>query len=92
MRMVGATNAFIRWPFVYEGLMIGVLGAALAFFLQWGLYAAVARGVDSSDTLQLIQIVPFKELWVPVAVVFAGAGLIVGVGGSLSAIRKFLQV
>ena len=92
MRMVGATNGFIRWPFVYEGLMIGVLGAALAFFLQWGLYAAVARGVDSSDTLQLIQIVPFKELWVPVAVVFAGAGLIVGVGGSLSAIRKFLQV
>ena len=31
MRMVGATNGFIRWPFVYEGLMIGVLGAALAF-------------------------------------------------------------
>ena len=92
MRMVGATNGFIRWPFVYEGLMIGILGAALAFFLQWGLYAAVAQGVDSNDALQLIQIVPFTQLWVPVAVVFAGAGLVIGVGGSLSAIRKFLQV
>ena len=92
MRMVGATNGFIRWPFVYEGLMIGVLGAALAFFLQWGRYAAGAPGVDSHDALQLIQIVPFTQLWVPVAVVFAGAGLVIGVGGSLSAIRKFLQV
>ena len=45
MRMVGATNGFIRWPFVYEGLMIGILGAVIAFGLQWMLYAAVAQGV-----------------------------------------------
>lgn len=92
MRMVGATNGFIRWPFVYEGMMIGGLGAAVAFFLQWALYEAVAQGVDSSDTLQLIRVLPFEQLWIPVAVVFAAAGLIVGVGGSLSAIRRFLQV
>ena len=92
MRMVGATNGFIRWPFVYEGFMLGLLGAVIAFFLQWALYAAVARGVDSNDTLQLIQVIPFSELWAPVAVVFAAAGILIGVGGSLSAIRKFLQV
>ena len=92
MRMVGATNGFIRWPFVYEGFMLVLLGAVIAFLLQWALYAAVARGVDSNDTLQLIQIIPFSELWVPVAVVFAAAGILIGVGGSLSAIRKFLQV
>ena len=92
MRMVGATNGFIRWPFVYEGILIGVLGASVAFFLQWALYAAVAQGVDTSDTLQLIRIIPFEQLWVPVAVVFAAAGLVIGVGGSLSAIRRFLQV
>ena len=34
MRMVGATNGFIRWPFVYEGFMLGLLGAVIAFFLQ----------------------------------------------------------
>ena len=44
MRMVGATNGFIRWPFVYEGLMLGFLGALIAFGLQWALYAAVAQG------------------------------------------------
>ncbi len=92
MRMVGATNGFIRWPFVYEGLMLGVLSAAVAFFLQWGLYAAVARGVDNNDTLQLIHIISFQQLWPAVAGIFAGAGIVIGVGGSLSAIRKFLQV
>ena len=92
MRMVGATNGFIRWPFVYEGFLFGILGAAVAFLLQWGLYEAVARGVANNDTLQLISIIPFTEMWLPVAVSFAVAGIIIGVGGSLSAIRKFLQV
>ena len=92
MRMVGATNGFIRWPFVYEGFLFGFLGAAIAFFLQWALYEAVAKGVDANDALQLIHIIPFRELWAPVAAVFAGAGIVIGVGGSLSAIRKFLQV
>lgn len=92
MRMVGATNGFIRWPFVYEGFLLGFLGAVAAFFLQWALYAAVARGVDTNDTLQLIRIIPFAQLWKPVAATFAGAGVLIGVGGSLSAIRKFLQV
>ncbi len=92
MRMVGATNGFIRWPFVYEGFLLGALSAVLAFFMQWGLYAAVARGVDNNDTLQLIRIIPFRELWPAVAGIFAAAGVVIGVGGSLSAIRKFLQV
>lgn len=92
MRMVGATNGFIRWPFVYEGFLMGILGATIAFFLQWGLYNAVAHGVSSSDTLQLIRIIPFGELWGVVAGTFVGAGIVIGVGGSLSAIRKFLHV
>lgn len=92
MRMVGATNGFIRWPFVYEGFLLGFLGASIAFLMQWGLYEAVAKGVDTSDVLQLIDVIPFRELWVPVAAFFAGAGILIGVGGSLSAIRKYLQV
>nr|WP_325200446.1 permease-like cell division protein FtsX [uncultured Oscillibacter sp.] len=92
MRMVGATNGFIRWPFVYEGFLMGFLGASIAFLMQWGLYEAVARGVNSNDALQLIEVIPFKELWAPVAGFFAGAGVFIGVGGSLSAIRKYLQV
>ena len=92
MRMVGATNSFIRWPFVYEGFLMGLLSAVIAFFCQWGLYSAMATGVTNNDTLQLISIMPFMEMWKPVAIAFAASGLLMGVGGSLSAIRKFLRV
>ncbi|MBD5152927.1 MAG: ABC transporter permease [Oscillibacter sp.] len=92
MKMVGATNGFIRWPFVYEGFLLGLFSAVIGFFLQWGLYEAVARSVATNDTINLITVVPFEHMWTYVAAVFAGAGMLIGVGGSLSAIRKFLQV
>ena len=92
MKMVGATNGFIRWPFVYEGFLLGLFSAVTSFFLQWGLYEAVARSVTSNDTINLISVVPFQSMWTYVAVIFAVAGMLIGVGGSLSAIRKFLQV
>ena len=92
MKMVGATNGFIRWPFVYEGFLLGLFSAVIGFFLQWGLYEAVARSVASNDTINLISVVPFQSMWTYVAVIFAVAGMLIGVGGSLSAIRKFLQV
>ena len=92
MKMVGATNGFIRWPFVFEGLLLGVLGAVLAFLLQWLLYVAMCRGIAASDTLQLLRIVPFTRIWEVVAVVFGAAGVIIGVGGSTMAIRRFLKV
>ena len=92
MKMVGATNGFIRWPFVYEGFLLGLFSAVIGFFLQWGLYEMVARSVDANDTIRLIRIVPFGDMWVYVAAIFLGVGMLIGVGGSLSAIRKFLQV
>ena len=92
MKMVGATNSFIRWPFVYEGLLLGVTGALVAFGLQWLLYSGMVRGVEASDTMQLLRLVPFTDIWMPVAAAFLVVGLLVGVGGSLMAIRKFLRV
>ena len=92
MKMVGATDGFIRWPFVYEGLLLGLLSAAFAFGLQWLLYRAIMEGIENSDTLQLLRIVPFDKIWKPVAVAFGGVGIVVGVGGSLTAIRRFLRV
>lgn len=92
MKMVGATDGFIRWPFVYEGLLLGLCGAAVAFGLQWLLYEAIAKGIGNSDTLQLISVSPFSGIWVPVMCSFVVVGILVGVGGSLTAIRKFLRV
>ncbi len=92
MKMVGATNGFIRWPFVFEGLLLGLFSAVIGFGLQWLLYAAVASGIDNSDTLQILTVVPFQHIWHFVAAIFLAAGVLVGVGGSLTAIRKFLRV
>ena len=92
MKMVGATDSFICWPFVYEGLCLGIMGAVVAFGLQGLLYEAMVQGIETSDTLQLLRMVPFADIWGPVALVFLAVGILVGVGGSLTAIRKFLRV
>lgn len=92
MKMCGATNAFVRWPFVVEGMILGLTGALLAFFLQWGLYGLVGRFVVESNGLSLMTLMSFESMIKTILSVFCGTGLLIGVGGSLLAIRKFLQV
>ena len=92
MKMCGATNGFVRGPFVFEGMLLGLFGAVVAFFLQWGIYAIIARAIDTGATFQLISVIPFGDIWPKVLGVFAATGLVVGTGGSVMAIRKFLQV
>ena len=92
MKMVGATNGFIRLPFVVEGFTLGMVGAAAAFFIEWGLYDMLIQRIEEIDTLQLFKFVPFEELLVPMVATFAAAGLFVGVLGSWTSIRKFMDV
>ena len=92
MKMVGATNGFIRLPFVVEGFTLGMLGAALAFGLEWVMYDAMVIKIGEVDALQLFKFVPFQELLMPMIVTFAAAGMFVGIVGSWTSIRKFLNV
>ena len=92
MKMCGATNGFVRGPFIFEGMLLGIFGAVAAFFLQWGVYELIARTIDNGQTFQLLTVIPFQEMWPKVLGIFMGTGLLVGTGGSVMAIRKFLQV
>lgn len=92
MKMVGATNGFIRLPFVVEGFTLGMLGAAIAFFLEWVLYDLLLARLAVVDTLKLFSFVPFEQLLTPMVITFAAAGLFVGIVGSWTSIRKFLNV
>ena len=92
MKMCGATNAFVRWPFVFEGLILGLVGAVAAFFLQWGIYVLVGRAISGEDTISLITVLPFQPMALRVLGVFVLTGFVIGAGGSVLAIRKFLQV
>ncbi len=92
MKMCGATNSFVRWPFLYEGLILGLLGAVIAFALQWVIYTLITNAVEASDVLSLISMIPFSDLQKEVALVFLAIGFAVGVGGSGMAIGRFLRV
>lgn len=92
MKMVGATNAFIRLPFMVEGFSLGMMGSVLAFGLEWVGYDALVQRINGIDSLQLFTFVPFQELLIPMVVVFAAAGMFVGIVGSWTSIRKFMDV
>ena len=92
MKMVGATNGFIRTPFVVEGFILGMTGAGIAFALQWALYDALLVRIAAVDVLQMFKLVPFEQLLLPMAIVFGAAGMFVGILGSHTSIRKFLNV
>ena len=92
MKMVGATNGFIRLPFVVEGFALGMIGAAVAFGLEWFMYDALVARIAEADSLKLFSFVPFQELLIPMVVTFAAAGMFVGIVGSWSSIRRFMDV
>ena len=92
MKMCGATNGFIQWPFVVEGMILGLLGALVAFFLQWGLYELVCQFVVQSNGMSLVTMLSYPSMVSTILPIFCGTGLVIGVGGSLMAIRKFLRV
>ncbi|MBR6120730.1 MAG: permease-like cell division protein FtsX [Oscillospiraceae bacterium] len=92
MKMIGATNRFIRFPYFVEGFLIGVISGAVAFFIEWGLYDLLAKRITAMQSLQLFNIVPFREVFLPMVLTFGVAGLFVGMFGSVMSIRKFLDV
>ncbi len=89
-KMVGATNWFIRWPFVIEGMVLGLVAAVLAFFAEWGVYAELTN--VAGGVIPYFKILPFENVRMIVLIVFAGAGVLFGIGGSVSSIRKFMNV
>ena len=92
MKMCGATDAFIRWPFVVEGMILGLLGAVLAFLAQWGVYEIAVKLIVQNNGLSPMVMLPYGEMAPNILGAFCVTGFVIGVGGSLLAIRKFLQV
>jgi len=92
MKMVGATNSFIRWPFILQGFILGLLGALIAFLLQWGVYELLTNLLLANYSVSFISLVPFSVVAIPLLLVFLIIGFCVGVGGSSLAIKNYLKV
>lgn len=96
MKYVGATDAFIRMPFLIEGILLGLIGAIFAFFLLWGGYSYATQwlGTAPSSWLQLAysNMVSFDSVAFKLFGGFAAAGTGIGALGSMIFIGKFLKV
>ncbi len=90
MKMVGASNSFIRWPFMLEGMLMGLFASLCAFLLLWGGYRLLNDLI--TGTLSFIRIIPFDDILLPVLGIFCAVGLVEGVFGSVGAIKSYLRV
>ena len=90
MKYIGATDWFIRWPFIIEGGIIGLFAGALAFFMVWYTYLALLEKIAIDSFL--FAILPFSSVFYPVLGALLGGGVFIGVLGSAITIRKYLDV
>lgn len=97
MKYVGATNSFIRVPFMVEGVILGILAAAIAFLLIWGgyslLYSSLTGDMMASFVANALKsMLPFREVAAKIGVLFLAAGVLTGTLGSLLSVRNHLKV
>ena len=90
MKYVGATNAFIRTPFILEGIIIGLCAAIVSYGLQWIIYVYLLQPLVVD--LQFISTLPFTALSPVIIAYFGGIGVLVGLIGSAFSINKYLKV
>lgn len=93
MRYMGATNKFIKTPFIIEGALMGLISAITSFILVSVAYIVLyARIPDVNAALGSFGILPYSTLWYQVLIVFVALGLFIGIFGSSMSVRKYLKV
>lgn len=90
MKYIGATDRFIRVPFIMEGMLIGCIGAVIAFgFMSWG-YVSLTKYVV--DTMRLFDLIAYSQIAPVFGALFVVTGSLIGMVGSLISMRKYLNV
>ena len=94
MKYVGATNGFIRGPFVVEGIIIGVVSALITLAIVALAYNSVINGILSSSVIQMmgITLYNFSDIFVRLLIVYIVLGTGIGILGSIISMRKYLKV
>ncbi|WP_230127384.1 permease-like cell division protein FtsX [Bacillus sp. CECT 9360] len=92
MRLVGATNGFIRWPFFLEGLWLGVLGAVLPIILIGTGYYYLYEAIGPQIKINFVELLPVSPFIFQISAILILLGGLIGVWGSLMSVRKFLKI
>ena len=88
MKSVGATDGFVRFPFVVEGVILGFVAGMLGYALLWLLYGQLVRNFATGI---LWSLVPFADVWGRLLIGFMGGGMLVGVSGSVISMSRYLK-
>ena len=94
MKSVGATNGFIRWPFIIEGILLGIISAVLSLGAVWGAYEVAKKSIASmlGNVLGIgSSLIDFKDYLLLLLVSFLAIGILSGVIGSMVSIRRYLK-
>lgn len=94
MKYVGATNSFIRWPFVVEGIIIGLISGAISLALIAGLYMVISQNVGFIGFLSNLglRLLDFSDMFNLILIIYLVLGVGIGVLGSSLSMRKYLKV
>lgn len=94
MKYVGATNSFIRWPFLVEGIIIGVIAGLLSVGIVGLVYIGIANQLSATDFLETVhwKLLDFKDMFNLILIVYLGLGIGIGALGSGISMRKYLEV
>jgi len=93
MKYIGATDWFIKWPFIIEGMLIGLIGAALPVLIVWSFYGAAVEAITTS--FMMIPDVEFRaanEIFAVLLPLALAIGMSIGTYGSIISMRKHLHV
>lgn len=91
MKYVGASNGFIRWPFLFEGMVIGFLGSGFASLILWEGYKTVVSEMAAAG-LVFIPMIPLWPFMGYTTLIILAAGIVIGVMGSTISLRKYMKV
>jgi cell division transport system permease protein len=91
MRLVGASNWFIRWPFIMEGMLQGLIGAIIAILLLTGLWRTFFADLASGEVLAFLSFSYDQSSFIRLVLLLAASGTLIGALGSLIALRRFLK-
>ena len=94
MKYVGATNSFIRWPFIVEGIVIGIISSMISILIVGGTYNIITTKMAASDFVRVLVmiLVGFNEMLVSIIAVYLLLGIGIGTVGSVVSMRKYLKV
>ena len=93
MKYVGATDSYIKWPFIIEGIIVGLIAAGIAYIVTSSIYTGLVTSTNKdASVVSFIKMVPFKEMWHIFALSYTGLGAVIGAIGSAMSVRKYLKV